>query len=115
MKLSDASTTIAYDTFVVTRTIYVARQLGKMWRTITRVCEQPAAMAASTNGNSFTPSATERTVRAAVGTSSRRSASTTLLTDCPRAAMSASARMIGGSAISESTTRWLPESEAPPT
>ena len=31
----------------------------------------------------------------------------TLLTDCPTAAMSDSARMIGGSAITQSTMRWL--------
>jgi hypothetical protein len=37
-----------------------------------------------------------------------------LSTDWPSAAMSESARMIGGSAISTSTMRWLTLSVAPP-
>ena len=73
-----------------------------------RRCEEPAARAASTKGLAATPSATERTVRAAVGVSRIVSARMTLLTDWPSAAMSDSARMIGGSAIRQSTMRWLP-------
>ena len=38
----------------------------------------------------------------------------TLLTDCPSAAISDSARMMGGRAIRQSTIRWLPVSVAPP-
>jgi hypothetical protein len=65
-------------------------------------------------GVAVTPSATARSVRAAVGMRRMVSARITLFTDWPRAAMSASARMIGGSAIRLSTTRWLAVSAAPP-
>jgi len=79
-----------------------------------RVREAPAACAASMNGVAVTPSATERTVRAAVGVSKITRARITLSTDWPSAAMRESARMMGGSAIRQSTTRWLPASAAPP-
>ncbi len=60
-------------------------------------------------------SATARSVRAAVGVSKMVSATMTLLTDWPMAAISESASTIGGSAMSESTTRWLSVSVMPPT
>src|SRR2546429_6070814 len=107
MKLSEASTTIAYDTFVVTSTVYVARQLGKTWRAMIRALEPPAACAASTNGVAMMDSATARSVRAAVGVSKMVSATMTLLTDWPMAAISQSASTIGGRALAASTKRRM--------
>src|ERR1700687_1086190 len=74
----------------------------------------PTARADSMYGEATIPSAIDRTVRAAVGVSRTTSAMMTLLTDWPSAAISASARMMGGSAMTLSTTRWLPVSAAPP-
>ena len=76
--------------------------------------DAPTARADSMYGEAMMPRAMERTVRAAVGVSKTTSAMITLFTDWPSAAMSASARMMGGSAMTLSTTRWLPVSAAPP-
>jgi len=56
-----------------------------------------------------------RTVRTAVGVSRMTRDRITLLTDWPSAAISDSARMMGGRAMRQSTIRWLPVSVAPPT
>src|SRR3990167_5600070 len=89
-------------------------QLGMRWREMMRQFVAPTARADSMYGEATMPRAMERTVRAAVGVSRTTSAMMTLFTDWPRAAISASARMMGGRAIRLSTTRWLPVSAAPP-
>src|SRR5439155_12207757 len=75
----------------------------------------PTALAASMYGLWRIESTSDRSVRAAVGVSRTARAMITLFTDWPRAAISESARMMGGSAISVSTTRWLALSATPPT
>jgi hypothetical protein len=90
-------------------------QFGIRCRNTMRAREAPAASAASMNGVAATPSATARTVRTAVGVSRMTRDRITLLTDWPSAAISDSARMMGGRAMRQSTIRWLPVSVAPPT
>src|ERR1700693_3715153 len=89
-------------------------QLGMRWREMMRQFVAPTARADSMYGEKTMPRAMERMVRAAVGVSRTTRAMMTLFTDWPSAAISASARMMGGRAITLSTPRWLPVSAAPP-